>query len=67
MLIEGDIELKYSQVREYIQTFDDFYLFLLSLYDPKFSTSEEAQFYLKFANSSNKESECLGEHDTREI
>ena len=31
MLIESDIELKYSQVREYIQTFDDFYVFLLSL------------------------------------
>ena len=44
MLIESDIELKYSQVREYIQTFDDFYVFLLSLYEPEFSTSEEAQF-----------------------
>ena len=55
MLIEGDIEVKYSQVREYIQTFDDFCVFLLSLYDPEFSTSEEAQFYLKLlANSSNK-------------
>ena len=38
------------------------------LYDPEFSTSEEAQFYLKLlANSSNKEPECLGEHDNRQI
>ena len=68
MLIESDIELKYSQVREYIQTFDDFYVFLLSLYEPEFSTPEEAQFYLKLlANYSNKEPECLGEHDNRQI
>ena len=68
MLIEGDIELKYSQVRECIQTFDDFYVFLLSLYEPEFPTSEKAQFYLNlFADFSNKEPECLGEHDNRQI
>lgn len=64
MLIEGDIELKYIQVREYIRTFDDFYVFLLSLYDPEFSTSEEAQFYLKLlGNSSDTEHKHFAEYD----
>ena len=68
MLIEGDIELKYSQVREYIRTFDDFYVFLLSLYDPEFSTSKEAQFYLKLLRDSfNKEPECFREHDNCQL
>ena len=72
MLIEGDIELKYSRIREYIRTFDDFYVFLLSLYDLEFSTSSEAQFFLKlldnqFDNPSNAKAECSDEHDYCQI
>ena len=64
MLIEGDIELKYSRIREYIRTFDDFYIFLLSLYGSGFSTLPEAQIYLKLLdNPSNVEPECSGGHD----
>ncbi|CAF3825931.1 unnamed protein product [Rotaria magnacalcarata] len=72
MLIEGDIELKYFRVREYIRTFDDFYVFLLSLYDLEFSTSSEGQFFLKlldnqFDNPSNGKVQCSDEHDYCQI
>ncbi|CAF1152359.1 unnamed protein product [Rotaria magnacalcarata] len=72
MLIEGDIELKYFRVREYIRAFDDFYVFLLSLYDLEFSTSSKAKFFLKlldnqFDNPSNGKVECSDEHDYCQI
>ncbi|CAF3661085.1 unnamed protein product [Rotaria socialis] len=72
MLIEGDIELKYFRVREYIRSFDDFYVFLLSLYDLEFSTSSEGQFFLKllanqFDYPSNGKVECSDEHDYCQI
>ncbi|CAF4766625.1 unnamed protein product, partial [Rotaria magnacalcarata] len=72
MLIEGDIELKYFRVRDHIRTFEDFYVFLLSLYDPEFSTSSEAQFFLKlldnqFDNPSTAKAESSDEHDYCQI